>query len=379
MTASVPAADNPVSAAAAEQEDVFGKTIDSTSSCASSADSILNMNNNNNKNNNKRVSFSTVQIREYRHQIGDNPTCTSGVPLTLDWHYTTVLHNAALDDYDNEQRAAARRHRQEMVLPASVRDALLLDNGISLREIRATRAALAAERTQRNRKLRYLQNNHSRVPQVRDRCDAMLEDMVRGMKRLWTCQKQSHEQDLLASWPRRHVQPTGLTSILKKSHISASVRFLMDEVPTTQRPKFKKGVSDSVLHLLGKPHRSNDDTMTTTTEDISNTTTHQDDTPPDESSQQQQQPPVCLKTTNEGATRPCSIDAAASTQEAPPPKRNDPVPRHNKSMLLFQQKSRAAMETSHTTLDTAATEDYSLSESAAFTVDPTIRETPLMH
>jgi len=42
----------------------------------------------------KRVTFSTVEIREYNLQLGDHPFCEDGLPLTLDWDYnpeTTFL------------------------------------------------------------------------------------------------------------------------------------------------------------------------------------------------------------------------------------------------------------------------------------------------
>mmetsp|Transcript_29964 Transcript_29964/g.42507 ORF Transcript_29964/g.42507 Transcript_29964/m.42507 type:complete len:165 (+) Transcript_29964:135-629(+) len=36
----------------------------------------------------KRVSFSTLEIREYCLTIGDNPTCIDGLPISLDWEHT---------------------------------------------------------------------------------------------------------------------------------------------------------------------------------------------------------------------------------------------------------------------------------------------------
>merc|ERR1712238_242161 len=34
------------------------------------------------------VSFKAVEIREYDRAIGDNPSCSSGPPIALDWNYS---------------------------------------------------------------------------------------------------------------------------------------------------------------------------------------------------------------------------------------------------------------------------------------------------
>jgi hypothetical protein len=35
----------------------------------------------------KRVSFSTVEVREYSLTVGDHPFCRDGLPITLDWEF----------------------------------------------------------------------------------------------------------------------------------------------------------------------------------------------------------------------------------------------------------------------------------------------------
>ena len=43
----------------------------------------------------KHVSFSTIEIREYRVIVGDHPSCENGLPLSLDWCHNpeTVIMN----------------------------------------------------------------------------------------------------------------------------------------------------------------------------------------------------------------------------------------------------------------------------------------------
>jgi hypothetical protein len=35
----------------------------------------------------KRVSFSTVEVREYSLTVGEHPFCKDGLAISLDWHY----------------------------------------------------------------------------------------------------------------------------------------------------------------------------------------------------------------------------------------------------------------------------------------------------
>ena len=45
------------------------------------------------------VSFQSVNVREYDRTIGDNPSCSSGIPISLDWsHSSEVIHK--VDDYE---------------------------------------------------------------------------------------------------------------------------------------------------------------------------------------------------------------------------------------------------------------------------------------
>lgn len=52
------------------------------------------------------VSFNSVNVREYDRTIGDNPSCKSGPPISLDWSYSKKSEKS-LDDYELE-RAASR-------------------------------------------------------------------------------------------------------------------------------------------------------------------------------------------------------------------------------------------------------------------------------
>eukprot|EP00553_Chaetoceros_curvisetus_P004274 CAMPEP_0204632768 /NCGR_PEP_ID=MMETSP0717-20131115/25649_1 /ASSEMBLY_ACC=CAM_ASM_000666 /TAXON_ID=230516 /ORGANISM="Chaetoceros curvisetus" /LENGTH=319 /DNA_ID=CAMNT_0051650713 /DNA_START=112 /DNA_END=1071 /DNA_ORIENTATION=- len=81
------------------------------------------------------VSFKTVDIREYNRTLGDNPSCSFGPPVSLDWNYSTE-QKISLEDY--EKHRGMRRTRYNMRLPARARESLVKMNlGYSDEEVNA--------------------------------------------------------------------------------------------------------------------------------------------------------------------------------------------------------------------------------------------------
>jgi hypothetical protein len=69
------------------------------------------------------IRWDCVQIREYARCLGDNPSCSSGPPVSIGWDYSdnTVV---SLDKY--EENRPPRRTNGQMLLPRSVRQEMLL-------------------------------------------------------------------------------------------------------------------------------------------------------------------------------------------------------------------------------------------------------------
>jgi hypothetical protein len=97
----------------------------------------------------KSVSFSKLSVREYDISIGDNPSCSYGVPISLGWSFQQT-DNLPLE----ESNCESRKHFQDMVLPHSTRHKLLKAAGYSKSEIK--QALRQVNRIKRERSLTEL-------------------------------------------------------------------------------------------------------------------------------------------------------------------------------------------------------------------------------
>jgi len=86
------------------------------------------------------VSFQSVNVREYERTLGDNPSCSYGPPVTLDWEYSNE-QSLSLDDY--EKYRGMRRNKCTMRLPARTRETMLKINmGFSDEEVKAVERSI---------------------------------------------------------------------------------------------------------------------------------------------------------------------------------------------------------------------------------------------
>jgi hypothetical protein len=97
----------------------------------------------------KEVSFASVQVREYPMILGDNPSCTSGPPVTLDWNYNAEASLSCTVDEWESGRDSTRRMRTEIRVPSSVRTEWLLDAGFTPTQV--NKAIRDVQKYQRDR------------------------------------------------------------------------------------------------------------------------------------------------------------------------------------------------------------------------------------
>jgi hypothetical protein len=80
----------------------------------------------------KRVGFSTVEVRSHAMILGDNPSVSSGPPVTIDWKHQGVTE-CDLTQY--EESKPMRRSKSEIALPAHLREAWLREQGYGSSEL----------------------------------------------------------------------------------------------------------------------------------------------------------------------------------------------------------------------------------------------------
>jgi hypothetical protein len=87
------------------------------------------------KRTNSNVSFKSVEIREYDRTLGDNPACTCGPPISLDWSYSSESQ-LAINDYE-KVRDMRRRKKEPMFMTKEKREHILKNQlGYSNEEIK---------------------------------------------------------------------------------------------------------------------------------------------------------------------------------------------------------------------------------------------------
>jgi hypothetical protein len=96
----------------------------------------------------KQVKFANIKVREYSVTLGDNPSCRSGPPVSLDWDYKED-NSVALSEY--EQQRAPRRKSYQMFMHKNQRKHILENGaGFTPDEIERTTKEMKKIQKQRN-------------------------------------------------------------------------------------------------------------------------------------------------------------------------------------------------------------------------------------
>jgi hypothetical protein len=94
----------------------------------------------------RNVSFSHLQVREYDITLGDNPSVSSGLPVSLDWSYDPNERVAPVDAFE---AVRVRRNSSELILTDRQRDDLLMRPDITQQDVTAVLQDVAAARLER--------------------------------------------------------------------------------------------------------------------------------------------------------------------------------------------------------------------------------------
>eukprot|EP00980_Cylindrotheca_fusiformis_P007267 scaffold1525_cov142-Cylindrotheca_fusiformis.AAC.67 len=119
------------------------------------------------------IKFGKIGIREYARTLGDNPSCSSGPPVSISWEYN-FMGELTIQEYEDTR--PNRRSQMEMVLPRKVRlDMLKKDCNVTQRQIaEAVRRNVRAKNQRRT-----TVNNLGKALKV----EQMMESIGRKVKR----------------------------------------------------------------------------------------------------------------------------------------------------------------------------------------------------
>ncbi len=123
------------------------------------------------------VSFHSVNIREYDRTIGDNPSCSYGIPIGLDWSHSSEI-SVNLDDYE---KAKSYNNGKKIVprISAVKRESLLKMNlGYTDEEIK--KHLKDTKRIQRSRSLTDIVSPYWRIHHA---CQSASRKIKRGFKK----------------------------------------------------------------------------------------------------------------------------------------------------------------------------------------------------
>ena len=127
----------------------------------------------------KEVTFDKINIRSYSMELGDNPSCSSGPPLTISWSFDDHA-SVSVDEFEHNR--PPRRSACQMVIPDAYRSELLQEKGYSLSQIIKATKEVDLDRDKRERSSK---SNNGKIEEV-------FEKTNRKLKRIFIRRRQNY-------------------------------------------------------------------------------------------------------------------------------------------------------------------------------------------
>lgn len=86
--------------------------------------------------NSSSVSWGTIEFRTYETVLGDNPSTTSGPPVSIGWMILSSSDHIPIDDYEIYRDDTMIRQRDMLLIPRMERENRLLEFGYSRNEMK---------------------------------------------------------------------------------------------------------------------------------------------------------------------------------------------------------------------------------------------------
>mmetsp|Transcript_14702 Transcript_14702/g.22972 ORF Transcript_14702/g.22972 Transcript_14702/m.22972 type:complete len:243 (+) Transcript_14702:110-838(+) len=134
----------------------------------------------------KHVAWGKVFIRTYERMLSDNPSCSSGPPVGIGWHYHHTDQQAHINHY--EATKPESRSEYELVLSREVRRDMLEEWGYTGSQLAQAVRSNIQTKNQRRRTINNLGTY--------DKIDAVIEKTSRKFKRTFLFKKSSTKEAL---------------------------------------------------------------------------------------------------------------------------------------------------------------------------------------
>jgi hypothetical protein len=130
----------------------------------------------------RNISFSNLEIRVYDVTVGDNPSCSTGVPLSLDWKYQSE-EVVALEEY--EVNREPRRNMNQLAMTNLNRFMILQQMGYSLGDIQKAIVETAKVKDQRKKTRKEVldERKKSREGVLSDKSESKMKTMFKMFRK----------------------------------------------------------------------------------------------------------------------------------------------------------------------------------------------------
>ena len=153
----------------------------------------------------RSVLFDKIEIREYSRCMGDNPATTHGPSLSLSWQYDVV---GTFDVEEYEECRPERRASQQLLIPGSIREQILLaQTDVTKKQINTRVAEIKAMRQRRQRSVA--------LQEIED-FFLIGEAIARKLRRLRSGVSKKKEQQLLWENARHVMESNAATKSLSE-------------------------------------------------------------------------------------------------------------------------------------------------------------------
>jgi len=155
------------------------------------------------------VSFDHVNIREYERILGDNPSCTTGPPLSIGWRFSPNPMVISVDDYE-DGKGDIPRYKSQFLVPKAIREKMLKEHtGVSRREIVNTVRSVQKQKSQRRKTAANLG-----MQDTEEKLEALRRSMQRAMGK-----RKSFSKEEKKLWEVAHER-----AVEKAKQLEASIR-----------------------------------------------------------------------------------------------------------------------------------------------------------